>query len=253
MASRDEIVAYCDLVLDVPSFDDYAPNGLQVPGVQEVGAIATAVSANLESLQLAIDGGAQLVLVHHGVIWGSGAEPLTPMMAGRLRTLLGSHTGLAGYHLPLDAHPKIGNNALLRDALGLVPDPRPFAKAKGSHIGAIGFDETGIDIVDLEARLRAATGVEPLVFDTGPDAIHTVGIVTGGGAFAIHEAAEMGLDALVTGEPTEPVMGEAREYGIHFLAGGHYATEILGIRRLGELVGARFEVGHRFIHVPNPV
>ena len=97
------------------------------------------------------------------------------------------------------------------------------------------------------------TGREPLVFASGPEQIRLVGIVTGGGAFAIHEAATMGLDALITGEPSEPVMAEAREYGIHFLAGGHYATETFGIRALGEAVAERFGVAHRFIDVPNPV
>lgn len=253
MAQRDEIIAFCDDFLDASSFDDYAPNGLQVPGTQSVEAIATAVSANLEALKAAVAGGAQLVLAHHGLIWGSGAEPLTLPMATRLRTILNSGTGLAAYHLPLDAHPQIGNNALLRDALGLSRDPRPFGEAKGSPIGVIGFAEHGIGIVELESRLRAATGSEPLVFDSGPELIRLVGIVTGGGAFAIHEAARIGLDALVTGEPSEPVMAEAHEYGIHFLAGGHYATETFGIKALGELVSQRFGVAHRFIDVPNPV
>lgn len=253
MAARDEIIAFCDELLDAPSFSDYAPNGLQVPGTDEVDTVATAVSANLQTLTEAVDAGAQLVLVHHGVIWGKGAERLTLPMAARLRTLLGSGTSLAGYHLPLDAHAEVGNNALLRDALGLSRDPRPFAEAMGSPIGQIGFSERGVEIVELEGRLREATGAEPLVFDAGPELIRTVGVVTGGGAFAIHEAAELGLDALVTGEPSEPVMAEAREYGIHFLAGGHYATERLGIRRLGELVAERFGVAHFFVEVPNPV
>ena len=253
LAQRDEIIAFCDEFLDAGSFDDYAPNGLQVPGSESVEAIATAVSANLETLKDAVSGGAQLVLVHHGVLWGSGAEPLTLSMAARLRTILSSGTGLAAYHLPLDAHPQIGNNALLRDALGLAGDPRPFGEAKGSPIGAIGFSEHGLDIVELESRLRTATAREPLVFDAGPEPIRLVGIVTGGGSFAIHEAARMGLDALVTGEPSEPVMAEAREYGIHFLAGGHYATETSGIKALGEIISQRFGVAHRFIDVPNPV
>jgi len=253
VAQRDEIIAFCDEFLDSGSYDDYAPNGLQVPGAQQVDAIATAVSANLETLKKAVSGGAQLVLVHHGLIWGSGAEPLTLSMAARLRTILSSGVGLAAYHLPLDAHSEIGNNVLLRDALGLTPDPRPFAEAKGSPIGAIGFAEHGVDIVELESRLRSATGSEPLVFDSGPDLIRLVGIVTGGGSFAIHEAAEMGLDALITGEPSEPVMAEANEYGIHFLAGGHYATETFGIKTLGVTVAQRFGVAHRFVDVPNPV
>lgn len=253
MASRDEIVSFCDELLEIRSFEDYGPNGLQVPGATEVRGIATGVTANLELLEAAISFGAELVLVHHGLLWGSEVTPLSAPMASRLRALLCADASLAAYHLPLDAHPEIGNNALLRDALGLQPDERPFGEAKGSQIGLIGRAPEPISVAELSRRLAEAVGRDPLVFDSGPDEISSVGIVTGGGGFALHEAGPLGLDALVTGEPTEPVMGEAREYGIHFLAGGHYATETSGIRRLGEIVGERFDVEHSFIDVPNPV
>ena len=253
MASRDEIIAWCDQLLEVGSFEDYGPNGLQVPGISEVGKVASGVSANLELLERAVSGGAQLVLVHHGLLWGSEPAPLSAPLAARLRALLCADASLAAYHLPLDAHPEIGNNALLREQLGLEADERPFGQAKGSPIGAVGRAPDPISVDDLRARLADATGQEPLVFDAGPARIETVGIVTGSGGFALHEAGTMGLDAVVTGEPSEPVMGEAREYRVHFLAGGHYATERSGIRRLGVLVAERFGVGHEFIEVPNPV
>jgi dinuclear metal center YbgI/SA1388 family protein len=253
VAARDEILGYCDDLLDVASFEDYGPNGLQVPGTEDVTRLATGVSANLELLQRAIDSGAELVLTHHGLIWGSEVSPLSAPMAARLRALLCADVSLAAYHLPLDAHPEIGNNALLRDALGLEADDRPFGEAKGSAVGVIGRAAEPIDIRELGRRLTDAVGREPLVFDAGPERISSVGIVTGAGGFALHEAGPLGLDALVTGEPSEPVMGEAREYGIHFLAGGHYDTETFGIRRLGELVAERFSVEHEFIDVPNPI
>jgi dinuclear metal center YbgI/SA1388 family protein len=253
VASRDEIVAFCDQLLEIDSFEDYGPNGLQVPGAPEVERIATGVSANLELLEAAVSNDAQLVLTHHGLLWGSELGPLSVPMAARLRALLCGGASLAAYHLPLDAHPGIGNNALLREQLGLESDPRPFGEAKGRAIGAIGRARDPLSIEDLGARLEAATGQEPLIFDAGPARIEAVGIVTGSGGFAVGEAGRIGIDALVTGEPSEPVMGEAREYGIHFLAGGHYATERAGIRRLGELVAERFGVGHEFIEVPNPV
>lgn len=253
MANRDEIIAFCDELLDVDSFEDYGPNGLQVPGAAEVRRIASGVTANLELLEAAVSSGAELVLTHHGLLWGSEVTPLSVPMASRLRALLCADASLAAYHLPLDAHPKIGNNALLREALGLEPDDRPFGEAKGSHIGLIGRAPEPISIAELTGRLAEAVGREPLVFDSGPQRISSVGIVTGGGGFAIHEAGGLGIDALITGEPSEPVMGEAREYGVHFLAGGHYATETSGIRRLGELVAERFGVEHSFIDVPNPV
>ncbi len=253
MAGRDEILAFCDDLLDVGSFEDYGPNGLQVPGRAEVTRVATGVSANLELLSGAVDSGAELVMTHHGLFWGSEVSPLSVPMAARLRALLSADVSLAAYHLPLDAHPEIGNNALLRDALGLEPDERPFGEAKGSAVGVIGRASEAVDVGELARRLTEAVGQEPLVFAAGPDRISSVGIVTGAGGFALHEAGPLGLDALVTGEPSEPVMGEAREYGVHFLAAGHYATEVFGIRRLGELVAERFSVEHEFIDVPNPV
>jgi dinuclear metal center YbgI/SA1388 family protein len=253
MAHRDEILGYCDELLDSGSFDDYGPNGLQVPGAREVNKVATGVSANLEMLRTAVASGAQLVITHHGLLWGDELAALSVPMAARLRALLCAEVSLAAYHLPLDAHPEIGNNALLRDALGLAADDRPFGHAKGSPVGLIGRVSEPIDIDELRRRLTDAVGREPLVFDAGPDRISTVGIVTGAGGFALHEAGPLRLDALVTGEPSEPVMGDAREYGVHFLAGGHYATETFGIRRLGELIAERFSVGHEFIDVPNPI
>ncbi len=138
VASRDEILSFCDDLLDVRSFEDYGPNGLQVPGTGEVSKVATGVSANLELLRAAVDSGAELVLTHHGLLWGSELEALSVPMAARLRALLCAEVSLAAYHLPLDAHPEIGNNALLRDALGLEPDGRPFGEAKGAAVGAIG-------------------------------------------------------------------------------------------------------------------
>jgi dinuclear metal center YbgI/SA1388 family protein len=253
VAGRDEILAFCDDLLDSRSFEDYGPNGLQVPGATEVTKVATGVSANLELLEAAVGAGAQLVLAHHGLLWGDELSALSLPMARRLRALLCNDVSLAAYHLPLDAHPEIGNNALLRDALGLEADERTFGEAKGRAIGVIGRAPEPIDAAELARRLTEAVGQEPLVFDAGPERISTVGIVTGSGGFALHEAGPLGLDAVVTGEPSEPVMGEAREYGIHFLAGGHYATETFGIRRLGELVAERFGIEHRFIDVPNPI
>src|SRR3954451_21729825 len=253
MANRDEILGYCDELLDCGAFEDYGPNGLQVPGGTEVTRIATGVTANLETLERGIEGGAELVITHHGLLWGDEASPLSVPMAARLRALLCAGASLAAYHLPLDAHPEIGNNALLRDALDLEADERPFGQAKGSAVGAIGRTEEPIELAELRSRLAKAVGKEPLVFDAGPERISTVGIVTGAGGFALHEAGPLGLDALITGEPSEPVMGEAREYGVHFLAGGHYATETFGIRRLGEVVSERFSIEHKFVDVPNPI
>jgi putative NIF3 family GTP cyclohydrolase 1 type 2 len=188
MANRDEILGYCDDLLDSGSFDDYGPNGLQVPGRTGVSKVATGVSANLETLERAIGAGADLVITHHGLLWGDQLSVLSVPMAARLRALLCADLSLAAYHLPLDAHPEIGNNALLRDELDLEADERPFGQAKGSAIGLIGRTSEPIDLDELRRRLTEAVGREPLVFDAGPERISTVGIVTGSGGFALHEA-----------------------------------------------------------------
>ena len=253
MPSRDEIVGFCDDLLDVPGFEDYGPNGLQVPGRREVGRVASGVSANLDLIEAAVERGADLLLVHHGLFWGSGPPAVTELMAGRLRAALGAELSIAAYHLPLDAHPRIGNNALLREGLGLEPDPQTFGAVKGRPIGVVGQATGGLDAGELVARTRALVGREPLVFDAGPESVERVGIVTGGGGSTLAEAIEIGLDALVTGELSEPAPAEAREGAIHLIAAGHHATETFGIRRLGELVGERFDVAHEFVEVPNPI
>src|SRR3954463_11352252 len=158
MADRDEILGYCDDLLDSGAFDDYGPNGLQVPGRAEVSKVATGVSANLETLKRAVDGGAELVITHHGLLWGDQLSALSVPMAARLRALLCADVSLAAYHLPLDAHPEIGNNALLRDALGLEPDDRPFGEAKGSAVGVVGHASDPIDLGELRRRLAEAVG-----------------------------------------------------------------------------------------------
>lgn len=254
MADRDEIIAFCDRVLDARSFDDWGPNGLQVPGRKEVGKVATAVSAHLDSIEAAISCGADLLVCHHGLFWDFHPRALSEAMATRLRTALDAELSVAGYHLPLDANPEIGNNASLCREIGAEPEPAELGLAKGSFVGAVGRFPEPITPAELVGRVRdACGGREPLVFDAGPDQVDTVGVVTGAAASAIHEAIGLGLDALITGEPAEHVMADAREGGLHFLAAGHYATEMSGIRNLGRLVAGEFGVEEEFIDVPNPV
>jgi dinuclear metal center YbgI/SA1388 family protein len=253
MAARDEIIAFCDELLDIDSFEDYGPNGLQVPGAEQVSSIATGVTANRDFLAAAVDAGAELAIVHHGLFFGDGPRALTPQLAERLRIVLEAGTSVTAYHLPLDAHREIGNNALLCERLGLEQDGRPFAEVKGRPIGIIGRAPQALSAAELAERVGELLGREPLMFEDGPARIETVGIVSGGGASTIQEAVALGLDAFLTGEPAEHVMGDAREGGLHFIAAGHYATETFGVRRLGELAAERFRVEHRFIDIPNPV
>ncbi len=252
-AERDEIIAFCDELLEVSAFADYGPNGLQVPGAARVTKLVTGVSAHLELVRRAVDANGQLLLAHHGLFWDFHPRALSEQMAARLRVALDAELSVAGYHLPLDAHREIGNNALLSAALGFELEPTPFGEVKGRSIGAVGRREEPIAASDLFAEVERATGREPLVFDAGPDRVARIAVVTGAGAGRVHEAVAAGVDALITGEPAEHAMADAREGGIHFIAAGHYATETLGIRRLGELVAERFGVAHEFIDIPNPV
>ncbi|MEK6277416.1 MAG: Nif3-like dinuclear metal center hexameric protein [Actinomycetota bacterium] len=253
MAGRDEIISFSDELLEVEAFDDYGPNGLQVPGRGDVSTVATGVTANRDFLTRAVEAGADLAIVHHGLFFGDQARALSEQQAERLRTVLGADLSVAAYHLPLDAHREIGNNALLCEALGLEPEPLAFGEVKGRPIGMVGRSPGGLEPAELFGRIASLLERDPLVFDAGPQLVHTVGIVTGGGSRAIEEAAALGLDAFITGEPAEHAMGDAREAGIHFIAAGHYATETFGVRRLGELLAERFGVQHEFIDVPNPV
>jgi dinuclear metal center YbgI/SA1388 family protein len=253
MASRYEIVSFLDELLDSPGFPDYAPNGLQVPGADEVELVVTGVSAHLDLFERAAAAGAQLVLCHHGIVWGSRPTAISVQARRRLETLFAADISLAAYHLPLDAHPEIGNNALLCAALGLEPAER-IGSYEGRPIGFVGRSHEGVPIDDLHARCRAACGGrEPLIQGTGPELVRSVGVISGAAAGYMPEAVALGLDAFLTGEPAEHSMADAREAGIHFVAAGHYATETLGIRRLGELVAERFGVEHRFVEAPNPV
>jgi dinuclear metal center YbgI/SA1388 family protein len=253
MARRDEIIAYLDELLDIGAFTDYGPNGLQVPGADEVSLVVTGVSAQRELFERAVAEGAQLVLCHHGLFWDFHSRAITPPMKERLRVLFDADISLAGYHLPLDAHPEHGNNAILATQLGATSHARAFP-FKGEPIGVIAtFDGDGIPAADLFAKVAEATDREPLVFDAGPGRVRTLGIVSGAAGNSLAEAIDLKLDAFLTGEPKEHVMAQARENGIHFIAAGHYATETFGIRRLGELVAERFGVRHVFVDIPNPV
>jgi dinuclear metal center YbgI/SA1388 family protein len=252
MAPRDEILAHLDELLEIDSFGDYGPNGLQVPGAEEVSLVVTGVSAHRELFERAAAAGAQLVLCHHGLFWDFQPRALGGAMKERLKVLFDADISVAAYHLPLDAHPKVGNNALICAALGLER-AEPIAEHKGRAIGFVGRSADGVGFDELRRRCVSTFGQEPFVWDAGPDTVHSVGVVSGGAAGDFGEAIARGLDAFLTGEPAEHVMADARENGVHFIAGGHYATETFGIRRLGDLVAERFGVEHRFVAVPNPI
>ena len=248
MPHIDDLIRALDELLDPAAFDDYGPNGLQVPGPSEVRRVVTGVSAQRPLAERAVELGAELVLVHHGLFWKFLPVGLTPVLAERLRPLFKHDVGLAAYHLPLDAHPEVGNNALLAEGLGCA-EHEAFAT-----IGRAGtFAGDGIAAAGLFARVEELTQRPPLVFDTGPERVRRIAIVSGAGASRLPLAVAEGFDAFLTGEPSEHVMANAREAGIHFIAAGHYATETFGVRRLGDWLAARFGVEHHWIDIPNPV
>ncbi|HEV2769398.1 MAG TPA: Nif3-like dinuclear metal center hexameric protein [Solirubrobacteraceae bacterium] len=254
MARLDDLIDDLDALLRPGAFEDYGPNGVQVPGREEVATVVTGVSASRELFERALEHRADLVLVHHGIFWGGAPLALDRAAAARLRLLLANDLTLAAYHLPLDGHPELGNNALLARALGAEAS-EPFAAHRGETIGvAARFPGGGLSPRELTARVtEACGGREPLAFLDGPPSVRVLGIVSGAGADYLPHAIAAGHDAFLTGEPAERVMTAAREAGVHFLAAGHYATETLGVRALGDRLAARFGVRHRFVDVPNPI
>jgi dinuclear metal center YbgI/SA1388 family protein len=249
------IVAALDELLEPAAFEDLGPNGLQVPpppGKGEASHVVTGVTAQKELFERAEELGAELVVVHHGLFWSFHPTGLTPILAERLRPLFRSGIALAAYHLPLDAHPEVGNNAILANRLG-CDRHEPYSEHRGRAIGRLGTFDGGVPADELFARVNEVCDREPTVLGAGPDRVRRIGIVSGSAASSLGEAIDLGLDAFLTGEPRENVMADAREAGIHFIAAGHYATETFGVRRLGDWLAARFGVEHHWIDIPNPV
>jgi dinuclear metal center YbgI/SA1388 family protein len=247
VARLADIVAYADELLEVERFPEYGRPGLQVTGADEVTKLVAGVSSTRELFERAHTDGAQLVLVHHGLFWRNEPLLIDRRLKGRLEALFAANASLLAYHLPLDAHPELGNNALLAHHL----DATRESEFAGVGAGARLAEPTGI--ADLTRRLAEATGRHPLVFAEGPEQIERIAVMTGGGGTYLIQAAHEGYDALVTGEPEEPALATARELGIHFLAGGHYATETFGVRALAERLANHFSLDAEFIDVDNPV
>jgi dinuclear metal center YbgI/SA1388 family protein len=247
MAARDEIVAFANDFLDIGAYPDYGPMGLQVAGAAEVRKIACGVSASRELFERAAEAGAQMLLVHHGLFWEKDPRVVDRTMRGRLEALFHGDVSLVAYHLALDAHPEIGNNALLARELGVEPEERFTDWGFG---GPLAEPE---QISEFSSRVQEALDRPPLVFSYGPEQIERLAVLTGGAARYVTQAAAEGYDCFVTGEADEPTKHAAKEAAIHFVGGGHYATETLGVRSLAGKLAGEFGVEWEFIDLPNPV
>lgn len=248
-----ELIADLDELLEPAAFKDFGPNGLQVPGRERVRTVVTGVSAHAELIERAIELDADLLLVHHGLLWDFQSRRLSRRMARRLRLALAADLNVAMYHLPLDAHPRLGNNALIADGLGALPEREPFGPRRGRPLGLTARLAEPLPIERLTERVAVVTERTPLVFPYGPERVERIAILSGDGPNQISQAIEAGVDAYLTGEAAEHVMAEAREGGVHFIAAGHHATETFGVRALGERLADRFGVRHVFVDVHNPV
>jgi dinuclear metal center YbgI/SA1388 family protein len=247
-----ELVAYLDELLDAKRGRDYGRNGLQVEGRPEIRKVVTGVSACRELFVRAHLAGADTVLVHHGLFWEWMPRQLTGFHFERVAELVRSGMSLLAYHLPLDRHAGLGNNAVAARRFGLV-DLEPFALYEGLPVGFQGRFPEPVSPDRLTALCREIYGQEPLAFLSGPSPVRTLGIVSGGAQKELYDAIALGLDAYLTGEVSEWVMNVAREAGIHYLAAGHYATERLGVQALGDHLAEKFGLDVEFIDVPNPV
>jgi dinuclear metal center YbgI/SA1388 family protein len=248
---RQDLVEYLDTYLKINEYPDSCPNGLQVEGKKEISKVFTAVSASVELFERAVHDQADAVIVHHGIIWDFERPLYRGSYRERVRLLLTENINLLAYHIPLDAHPEIGNNAKLCQALNLK-NLHPFPDHKGNVIGIRGTAE-GVPKDSFFAKIERVVNHSILVFPYGPDSIYQAGVISGAAQKDISRAVAEGLDVFITGEVSEHIMHYAKEEKIHFVAAGHYATEKFGIIALSELLSKQFPLQVKFIDIPNPV
>ncbi|HUS36306.1 MAG TPA: Nif3-like dinuclear metal center hexameric protein [Verrucomicrobiae bacterium] len=246
--SVTQLVQYADRLLKTAGFTDYpgAVNGLQVQNSGRVTRIAAAVDGSLTTVRLAIEEGANLLVVHHGLFW-SPSHPWTGRRYELIKTLVEADMAVYSSHLPLDAHPTLGNNALLARSLG-IREFQPFFFDKGRHLGVRGSLNVHRD--ELARRLEKATGASAKILPGGPARCRKIGIVTGGAGAEMKIAAAEGVDTFITGEGPHWTFALAEDIGINLLYGGHYATETFGVKALAEHLAKKFRVPWSFIDHP---
>jgi len=246
---REELVEYLDELLQPAKFRDYCPNGLQVEGRAEVTRIVAGVTASQALLDAAVARGADAVLVHHGYFWKGEDGRVTGIRRQRLKTLLGYDINLFAYHLPLDAHPKLGNNAQLASRLGWQPDGR-FGEQDIAWLGQVATPTTA---GRLAAEIAGGLARQPLLIGDPQRPLRRLGWCTGGAQGYFEQAIALGVDAFISGEISEQTVHLARESGVAYLACGHHATERYGVAALAAHLAAQCGLQCEFVDVDNPV
>jgi len=246
--NRDELVAFLDEYLQVSAYPDKSSNGLQVEGKEEVNRVAFAVDTTLRTIERAVNGKADMLIVHHGMIWG-GLNYITGIHYKRLKALIESGLNLYAAHLPLDAHPEVGNNVSLLRLLDLEPKG-PFGEYRGLSIGFYGEFEEPQPIEKVAQIIAEKLDTTVRTYEFGKRVIKTVGAISGAGAFALEEAYRKGIDLLITGEFGHADYLTALDLPQSVLVAGHYKTETLGVKALMEPIRERFGLDVFFIDEP---
>ncbi|KAF0805171.1 hypothetical protein A167_03537 [Alcanivorax sp. S71-1-4] len=251
MVRRDDMLKALDTLLKPQQFRDYCPNGLQVEGREQIRRVVTGVTACQALLDAALVEDADAVLVHHGYFWKNEDARIRGMKRQRLQTLLKNDLNLFAYHLPLDAHPDLGNNIQLARRLGLAVTG--WLGEGDSALGLVGRLPEPMPAADFAALVEEALGRDTLHIGESEDEIDSIAWCTGAAQGFIEQAQAAGVDAYLSGEISEPTVHFARETGIHYFAAGHHATERYGVQALGEWLARQFDIEHIFIDIDNPV
>lgn len=247
-----ELISYLDDLLQAKAFKDYAPNGLQVQGKPEIKKIITGVTASQRLIDAAVEAGADAILVHHGWFWKGEAPTITGQKFNRLKPLIDNGISLIGYHLPMDAHPALGNNAGLQAVLGLTHEQFIQPVLEDCGVGQIGHGD--YTVASLAAKLESELQFKPIVTEPLTDKpVKRIAWCTGGAMSYLQNAIDMGADAFITGEINEPTAHLAQEYGVAYYAAGHHATERFGPQLIGEHLAKEFNLDVQFIDCPIPV
>ena len=252
MIQRNDLVNSLAELLNVQNFDDYCPNGLQVEGKAEISKIIGGVTACQALVDAAVAKGADALLVHHGYFWKGEDPRVVGMKQRRIKTLLDAGINLLAYHLPLDAHPELGNNAQLAKLLGLKTTGS-FGRGGGPDIGLFGEVKKPCSAEAFGQQLAEKLGRMPTHISGGDGGIHAIAWCTGAAQGYLEQAAALGVDAFIIGEISEQTVHEARELGIHFYSAGHHATERGGVMALGTYIAEHFPVDFEFVDIENPV